>query len=137
MLIGFSFCSAILSSSLDGLTIRKGENNQENDTENETTDAAVLAQAKLSKDQAISALQTQIGDTVSTVVSVDLENENSRAVYSVIVADKAGNQSEYKVDAVTGSVTSEQADDQEDGMENDSKNTNTRIETNEGSEIAD
>ncbi len=79
----------------------------------EDNQAALQAQAKITPDQ---AKQAALAKVPGTVVSANLEDENGKAVYTVIVTPSSGGSNQdVKVDAVTGNVVKVEAGDQEEG----------------------
>ncbi len=85
-----------------------------NSTEAEVDNQAALqAQARITTDQ---ATQAALAKVPGTAVSTTLEDENGKAVYSVVVTPTAGGANQdVKVDASSGSVLKVEAGEQEDG----------------------
>ncbi|MCE5342065.1 MAG: PepSY domain-containing protein [Eubacteriales bacterium] len=84
----------------------QGENEaadeQNGETADDTADAALLAKAVVTLTQAEEiVLNTNAG---ATLTGIQLEDENGAPVYSATFIDANGQQSEVKVDAVTGAI---------------------------------
>jgi uncharacterized membrane protein YkoI len=106
----------------DATEVKGTEANDPN--EKELTPAELQAQAKITAEQSKTAALQKINGTVQ---SVELEDEDNKAVYKVVVKDSAGKLQEVLVDAQTGVVVkleSPDADEQGEGEDTEQEGEN-------------
>jgi uncharacterized membrane protein YkoI len=92
--------------------------------EKELSQAELQAQAKITAEQSKTAALQKINGTVQ---SVELEDEDNKAVYKVVIKDSAGKLQEVIVDAQTGvvvKVDSPDANDQNEGADTETADDN-------------
>jgi uncharacterized membrane protein YkoI len=98
-------------------SISVDEQNQEKDdgkdgAAEKQENAALAGKAKITKDEAVKAAQTD--QPGSTVQEAGLENENGNLAYEVKMSDQSGKTVEVKVDAGNGKVLAVESEGEQD-----------------------
>ncbi len=109
------------------------DGNEERDSDKEVSDAQeqqlLQSQAKITADQAKQAAEAKVSGKAS---SVQLEDEDGSAVYSVIIGTQ-----EVKVSATDGSIVKIETADNEHDSDGATMTTGHGNEPNDGSSISD